>query len=163
MSLIVIWALSAGCEPGGPLSRISAGSGNVFNDYAASKVRIVGLSEFTNASQKERRSTLNVYVDLLDSFDNRIKSPGVFRFELYRFEPRSSQPKGKRIFIWPDIDLKDADLNNSYWQDFLRSYRFDLDLNFAPRPNDSFIVEATFTTPRGRRLRDTFQLRHEGR
>ena len=151
--------VSAGCEPDGVSGSWSvAGGGDVLGAYAASKIRVVGLSEITNASDNERTSGVKVYVDLLDSFGNRLNSPGVFRFELYKCVPRSSEPKGKRIFIWPDKDLTDVTRNNSHWRDFLRAYQFDLDLNFKVKANDAFMLEVTFTTPAGKRLRGLFQL-----
>lgn len=141
---------------------MSAGSrGDVLGAYVASEVRIVGLTEITPVSAGPWQGKLKIYVDLVDSFGCRVKSPGLFRFELYEFVPRSSQPKGKRIFFPPDIDLTDATENNNHWRDFLRAYQFELDLNFSPRPDESFVLEVTFTTPQGRRLRDTFQLRYE--
>jgi len=163
ISVVVTLLISAGCEPeGAPRPGSVAGGGDVLGAYAASKIRVVGLSEITDASDNERTSGVKVYVDLLDSFGNRIKSPGVFRFELYEFVPRSSEPKGKRIFIWrPDIDLTNAARNNSYWRDFLRAYQFDLDLNFKVKANDAFMLEVTFTTPAGKRLRGLFQLEPE--
>jgi hypothetical protein len=75
--------------------------------------------------------------------------------------PRSSQPKGKRIFIWPDIDLTEVAMNNGRWRDFLRAYEFEMDLNFRPAPDNTFVLEVTFTTPAGKRLSDTFQLKCE--
>ena len=69
-----------------------------------------------------------MYAALRDSFGSCLKAPGVFRFELYEYVQYSSEPKGKRIIIWPDIDLTDAAENNEYWNDFLRAYEFSLDL-----------------------------------
>ncbi len=167
IAVVVIFAVaglicSTGCEPDSSAGRVSAGSrGDVLGAYVASEVRIVGLTEITPVSAGPWQGKLKIYVDLVDNFGCRVKSPGLFRFELYEFVPRSSQPKGKRIFFPPDIDLTDATENNNHWRDFLRAYQFELDLNFSPRPDESFVLEVTFTTPQGRRLRDTFQLRYE--
>jgi len=159
---IVVW--STGCEPDGSASGVSLdGGSDVLGAYVASAVRIVGLTEITQVSAGPWQGKLNAYVDLVDSFGCRVKSPGLFRFELYEFVPRSSEPKGKRRFFPPDIDLTDATKNNKYWRDFLRAYQFELPLNFSPRPDESFVLEVTFTTPRGRRLKDTLQLRYESR
>lgn len=162
ISIVLTLALSAGCEPGSLAPLVSAGSrGDVLSAYVASGVHIVGLTEITQVATGPWQGKLNVYVDLVDSFGCCVKSPGLFRFELYEFVPRSSQPEGKRIFFPPDIDLTDATENNKHWRDFLRAYQFELDLNFSPRPDESFVLEVTFTTPHGRRLRDTFHLRYE--
>jgi hypothetical protein len=160
VSLILFF--STGCEPESSTSLGSSTSPrDVLSVYAASKVRIIGLTEITPVPTNQWTSNLKVYVDLLDNFACRVKSPGTFRFELYEFVPRSSRPKGKRIFIWPDIDLTEATNNNSHWRDFLRAYQFDLDLNFRPKPDETFILEVTFTTPAGKRLSDLFQLKYE--
>jgi hypothetical protein len=161
-AVVLVFFLTA-CEPdasSGGLSVVGTGGGGP-GAYMASDVRIVGLTEITEVSSGQWQGRLNAYVDLLDDFGCRVRSPGVFRFELYEFVPRSSEPKGKRILIWPDIDLTDATTNNSYWRDFLRAYHFDMDINFSPRPGESFVLEVTFTTPDGRRLRDIFQLRQD--
>jgi len=166
-AVVVIFAVScvislAGCEPDGSPGQVSSGtSGDALGAYVASGVHIVGLTEITPVSEGSWQGKLNVYVDLMDSFGCRVKSPGLFRFELYEFVPRSSEPKGRRIFFPPDIDLTDAAENNKRWRDFLRAYQFELDLDFSPRPDESFVLEVTFTTPQGRRLRDTFQLSYE--
>ena len=43
----------------------------------------------------------------MDSFGSAIKSPCIFRIELYEYVERSPSPLGKRLEIWPDIDLID--------------------------------------------------------
>lgn len=153
---------STGCEPDSSPGLISSGKGgDVLGAYVPFEVHIVGLTEIKPVLAGPWQGKLNVYVDLMDSFGCRVKSPGVFRFELYELVPRSSQPEGDRIFFPPDIDLTDPMENNKYWRDFLRAYQFELDLDFSPRPNESFVLEVTFTTPHGNRLRDTFQLGYE--
>jgi len=166
-AVVVIFAVAAmvcstGCEPDGSPGRVSSGTGgDALGAYVASGVHIVGLTEIAPVSEGPWQGKLNVYVDLVDTFGCRVKSPGLFRFELYEFVPRSSQPRGKRVFFPTDIDLTDVTENNNRWRDFLRAYQFELDLDFSPRLDESFVLEVTFTTPRGRRLRDTFQLRYE--
>jgi hypothetical protein len=95
---------------------------------------------------------------LLDSFDCQIKTPGIFRFELYKYVRRSAEPKGKRIAIWPDIDLTGTTENNNYWRDFLRAYEFNLD--FVPKRNQSYILQATCLCPNGKHLSADFVLKY---
>ena len=161
---VVLLFCSIGCEPDASPGRVSSGTeDDPLAAYMVSEVRIMGLTEITQVSAGPWQGKLKIYVDMIDTFGCRVKSPGVFRFELYEFVPRSSEPKGKRIFFPPDIDLTDAAQNNKYWRDFLRTYQFEQPLNFSPRPDESFVLEVTFTTPRGSRLRDTFQLRYDSR
>ena len=125
--------------------------------YAPAKVDIMPLTEFVLAPEAKGSSKLRVYISLLDSFDCQMKSPGVFRFELYEQILRSAEPKGKRIILWPDIDLTDAAKNNQYWKDFLRAYEFNLD--FEPQASQNYILQATFLSPAGRRLSADFNLK----
>jgi hypothetical protein len=121
------------------------------------KIRIVPLTEFILAGDDDEVSQLKVYVSLLDSFDCQIKTPAVFRFELYERVPRSAEPKGKRISIWPDVDLTEPSENNKHWQDFLRAYRFNLD--FEAQADHGYILQVTALCPNGKRLSAEFGLK----
>jgi hypothetical protein len=94
---------------------------------------------------------------LLDSFGSQIKSPGIFRFELYQRALRSAKPKGKRVEIWEDIDLTEPAINHEYWRGFLMAYEFDLP--FELDVNQSYILQVTCLCPNGRRLSDEFALK----
>ena len=148
-----------GCEsvPGtaGLLSkndRLSA-----YTHYSPVKIDIMPLTEFICVDDDEEASKIKVYVGLLDAFDCQIKTPGVFRFELYEYIPRSAEPKGRRIIIWPDIDLTDTVKNNKNWRDFLRAYEFHLD--FEPASNQNYILQVTCLCPNGKRLSEEFCLK----
>ena len=86
-----------------------------------------------------------------------MKAPGVLRFELYEYIPRSAQSKGQRLALWPDIDLTAPAENHKYWRDFLRAYEFELDTQ-AHR-DKTYIVEVTCTGPDGKRLSGEYLLR----
>lgn len=125
--------------------------------YFPVKVEIIPLTGFVNPVGEESVREINVYVSLLDSFGCQIKSPGVFRFEIYEHVQRSSEPKGKRIAIRPAIDLTDAVQNDKYWRDFLRAYYFNLP--FKPNDSRSYILQVTFLSPAGKRLTGEFVLK----
>jgi hypothetical protein len=147
----------AGCEPAATESPSRTDSGfNQPSEYSPVKVDIMPLTEFTIAGNGEKLSKIKVYVSLLDAFDCQIKTPAVFRFELYDKVPRSAKPKGRRILIWPDIDLNDAVKNNEHWRDFLRAYEFNLP--FEPESNESYILQVTSLCPGGKRLSAEFVL-----
>jgi hypothetical protein len=118
--------------------------------YGPARVDIIPLTSFVPAQDSGRNSTINVYVCLLDSFDSQVKAPAVFRFELFEHIQRSADPKGKRIVLWPDLDLTDPTLNNNHWQDFLRAYLFSLPLQ-KPLAGAS-ILRVTCLCPSGKRL-----------
>ena len=152
----------AGCEqmPGltGPATKTDDDFKrlSVYSHFAPAKINIMPLTEFISPGDA-RQANINLYVSLLDSFGSQIKSPCVFRFELYQKVQRSSEPKGRRVIIWPDIDLTDLVENDEYWRDFLRAYEFNLPFESATK--QSYILQVTSLCPTGRRLSDEFVLK----
>jgi len=133
------------------LNKISA-----YSRFAPDRINIMPLTEFIN-TDNIRQISIKPYVSLIDSFGSQIKSPGIFRFELYQRALRSAEPKGKRAVIWQDIDLTEPALNHEYWRDFLRAYEFDLP--FELDVNQSYILQVTCQSPNGRRLSAEFALK----
>ena len=136
----------------GEVNRLS-----VYNRYAPAKIDIMPLTEFISGDDNPQ-GRLSLYVSLLDSFGSQIKSPCVLRFELYKRVQRSSEPKGRRVIIWPDIDLTDPAKNNEYWRDFLRAY--EINLPFEPVTDQDYILQVTCMSPNGKRLSTEFNLKH---
>ena len=130
-----------------------------YEEFAPVEADIIPLTRFLRDAGDEQTSVLKIYVALLDAFGSQKKTPAVFRFELYQAVPRSAMPRGKRIMLWPDIDLTKADKNNKYWRDFLRAYEFNLP--FDPGSGQGYILQATCLCPDGKRLSDDFHLLYE--
>jgi hypothetical protein len=124
--------------------------------YAPERIDIPPLTEYVPADQTHR-PRINLYVSLLDPFGCQIKSPGIFHFELYEHVQRSAKPKGKRLAMWPAVDLTDPFTNNEYWQDFLRAYQFTLPLDQSN--SSSHILQVTYFCPTGKLLTSEFTLR----
>ncbi len=160
--LFFLFFTVVGCESPQPTAESASRSDSaspevsVYAGYTPVKVDILPLTELVGGSEEAKASAIKVYVSLLDTFDCQTKSPGVFRFELYKKVERSAEPKGKRITIWPDIDLMDPPENNKYWRDFLRAYEFILD--FEPTGRPSYILQVTCLCPEGKRLSAEFAL-----
>jgi hypothetical protein len=163
VQMFLLLLCGAGCGPAGTglspkagngSNRLSESSTGCLKAYGPVKVDIMPLTEFTRVDNSK---IIKAYVSLLDSFDCQIKTPVIFRFELYDKVPRSAEPKGRRIILWPDIDLNDAAKNNEYWKDFLRAYEFDLP--FEPKGGKSYILQVTSLCPDGRRLSAEFTLK----
>jgi len=97
--LLVMLLGGAGCEqmPGltGPATKTDDDFQrlSVYSHFAPAKINIMPLTEFISPGDA-RQANINLYVSLLDSFGSQIKSPCVFRFELYQKVQRSSEPKG---------------------------------------------------------------------
>jgi hypothetical protein len=161
LNLIVFFlALSCGCEPemvGNPFGSTS----NIIKQYAPKSIHIIGLTEIVSEKDSRRWPKIRTYVDLLDEYDSRVKSPATFRFELYEFAPRTSRSKGTRILAWDGFELSNPAKNNSHWQDHLRAYKFELYLDFEPADGKEFILEATCITPDGERLSDIQLIKYQ--
>ena len=98
-------------------------------------------------------------LDVLDQFGSRIKAGGVWRFELYEYVSRSTEHRGTRLHIWPDIKLTDAKKNYELWQDYLRCYKFDLDFDIDLATDRTYIFQAIYFTPQGKRIIESTQLK----
>lgn len=157
----LIFLLNAGCEQNSASPVIPGEPDNeleklvVFMQYSPAEIDVLPLTEFVNVGDTQQ-SQINLYVSLLDTFGSEIKSPCIFRFELYEKVQRSAEPKGRRIIIWPDIDLTGAVDNNRHWRNFLRAYEFNLP--FGPATNHNCIIEVTCLCPTGKRLISDFTL-----
>ncbi|MBW7990477.1 MAG: hypothetical protein FVQ84_10735 [Planctomycetes bacterium] len=157
--LFIFILAAAGC---GQLTGRTSKADNDFNKiyaysrFAPDRINIMPLTEFIN-TDNTRQISIKPYVSLIDSFGCQIKSPGIFRFELYQRALRSAEPKGKRAVIWQDIDLTEPALNHEYWRDFLRAYEFDLP--FELDVNQSYILQVTCLCPNGRRLSVEYALK----
>ena len=124
--------------------------------YSPVKIDIIPLTEYTAGTGSGEAPKIEVYVSLLDSYGSQIKSPGIFRFELYERAARSAEPKGKRIILWPDFDLTNVTENDNHWRDFLRAYEFSLP--FESQTSQNYILQATCICPNGKRLSTEFTL-----
>jgi hypothetical protein len=158
----MFFSMSAGCrQPATPAQPSAERNGDSerpssYACYAPAKVDIMPLTELVAVSSTPG-SQIHLYVSLLDAFGSAIKTPSVFRVELYDYVQRSAEPKGKRAVIWPDIDLTDPVVNNEYWRDFLRAYEFDLP--FEQAPGQTYILQVTCLCPNGTRLMSEFTLK----
>ena len=161
--LLTLLLISISCEQSKPPVEISENTNNsddnlsTYARFVPGKIDIMPLTEFINAADTQQ-STLNIYVSLIDPFGSQIKSPGVFRFELYEYMQRSAEPKGKRAVIWPDVDLTDPVTNNNSWRDFLRAYEFSFPCEQAN--SHDYILQVTCLCPNGKRLSSEYTLRH---
>jgi hypothetical protein len=157
---VLFIAYSAGCEEQTAVAPITPKSG-IYASYAAEAINIMGLTEIVWNGDETTSPRLIAYIDMLDKFECRIKSPGIYRMELYEYVPRSAINTGTRIASWEDVNLNQIDQNNKYWQDDLRLYKFDLQLATLPQEGKTYILQATCITPSNKRLTDTFKIEYK--
>ncbi len=157
-ALSAVILLFAGCQPQYP-PRPAAETipeCETLNAYQPVKALFLPLSEVRSSDKNAGPDTITAYISLQDSAGSAVKAPAVFRFELYQFRTLSADPKGKRLYIWDDINLNAFNDNNRYWRDYLRAYEFGLLYNCPDCRN--YVLEATCILPSGRRLPATITL-----
>jgi hypothetical protein len=157
--LLCMGLLCGGCGPGpaeGPFAKAAPPPSQPYAGYSPARIVITPWTEIKGQAREDGTRRIRVFVRLVDAFGSDIKSPGVFRFELYERLAKSAEPRGKRLMIWPDFDLTAAEQNNSHWQDYVRSYEFSLD--FDPSDAGPYVLEATFIPAEGRRLTNQYLL-----
>ena len=160
IAFVIMLITFAGCEPvpPAPTNGNSPKLHSAYSPYTPQEIDVIPLTQFVRTDGQQEIAKIRVFVSLLDAFGSQMKSPAVFRFELYQYLQRSADPKGKRLVHWkPDTDLTDAAENNKYWRDFLRAYEFSLD--FWPAGNKDYVLQATCLCPNGRRLSADFLLK----
>lgn len=107
------------------------------------RIRISALTEFVPVPAVPDKMQIKTLVELIDPLDTPIKTAFVARFELYEFRPLSSNPRGRRLAIWPEQDLNDPGTNDAHWEDFLRGYEFYLPLELVPQPGSKYLLEVS--------------------
>jgi hypothetical protein len=124
----------------------------VYRQYHPEKIKITPLTSLIKTNEDGIK--LRVYVNMLDSIGLQVRSPAIFRFELYQHIQRTGTSKGKRVAIWPDINVNLDEENQKYWKDFLRSYEFILPF---PYPTDTkYVLLLTCITPDSKRIYTEF-------
>ncbi|MBL7106602.1 MAG: hypothetical protein ISS77_03210 [Phycisphaerae bacterium] len=144
---------SGGCQETQTVTQTSSAQSKeaqrcMYSGFDPVKLEILPLTEVKVSS--DNGSKVNVLLTLSDTFNCQQKFPGAFRFELYEYVARSVEPKGKRLILWPDIDLNNPAQNNKYWRNYLRAYEFELLLDTSL--DKTCILEITFLTADQKRL-----------
>lgn len=123
------------------------------------RIRISALTEFVPVSSAPDKMQIKTLVELIDPLDTPVKAAFTARFELYEFKPLSSNPRGRRLTIWPEQDLNDPGTNDEHWEDFLRGYEFYLPLEFVPQPGKKYLLEVSCLVGQ-RRIDDLFKMQY---
>ena len=114
----------------------------------------------TSDASVQKPDTIETCVQLKDQFGDPIKALGVFRFEIFDYQPAVSDPRGKRFDaegVQP-VELDEVNKNQKYWDSITRSYR--MDLKFPPEAArvKKIVLQVTFTMQPEYRLRDILEL-----
>jgi hypothetical protein len=145
--------MTAGCHT--PHAPVLTGE-----DSTVKQIRISAITEFVPDSAVSNGMQIKTLVEISDAFDSPVKVPCVLRFEFYEFHPLSSDPRGKRLKIWPEQKLNDPNMNDEHWKDLLRGYEFFLPLEFALREGQKYVLEVTCQVDQ-QRHNDFFKMRYQ--
>ena len=157
-ALILIFL--CGCSPDAQVSSY-VGGGFCFTPAS---VTINRLSEISMIDDYNNVARIKLFIDVADSFGDNMKAPGVFRLELYEYRNLSAENIGVRIYDWPEIDLSDSTVNQSFWQDSLRSYMFSLDIDRKLEKTAKYVVLVTFISGGGQlRFTNTRTIEYYGK
>jgi hypothetical protein len=141
-----------GSSPKGPVLDSAKTPGPV------QELRISALTEFVYIPNHPQVH-LKVMTELLDASEQPVRQPCSWRFELYDFIPRSSEPRGFRLMIWPDQDLTVSGEEAAHWKEFLTGYEFYLPLDHELKPGKKYVLEATAMTEQ-RRYNDLYEIKY---
>ncbi len=122
--------------------------------------KVVGLSEISFVDKSIPRSYLKIYIDLLSKDRVNIAAPAIFRFELYNYQPYITNKRGKRVFIWKDIDLRDQKSAQKHWRSIFSSYEFNLDLPVA-LSNKKYLFVATVIVSANKRIETSYVIGYQ--
>lgn len=127
---------------------------------AVDRIRISAITEFVPDPTAADRVNIKTLVELLNASGSATQAPCVLRFEFYEFHPRASDPRGRRLLIWPNQNLSDPDTNKEHWKEFLRGYEFFLPLEFRLERGRKYVLEATCLINQ-RRYSDFFNIQYQ--
>lgn len=89
---------------------------------------------------------MEVYLQMLDAYDDANKAFGTFRIEMYSHDAHAEDPRGKQVAIWT-IDLADAEKNLKHWDGNARAYRFKLEWARGVPVGQKFVLVAVYSSP----------------
>jgi len=147
-------AILFGCDMSGVLVHSDIRPGEV------ERIRISALTEFVPVPSVADKMEIKALVEFIDPLDTQVKSAFIARFELYEFQPLSSNPRGRRLSIWSEQNLNNPGTNDRHWQDFLRGYEFYLPLEFVPQPGKKYLLEVSCRVGK-ERFGDLFKMQYQ--
>ena len=146
--LSVMMAFLAGCPRGGSPSGVGSGTrGSRLLGPVA-----INIHDSSAIIRKKAGGDFDGIIaacEVLDRFDDSIKTTGVMRFEAYEYAPSEPENKGARIGFWPDVRIDSLESIQQHWDSIWGLYRFNLTWQIDAQSGRRYILEATLTTPDG--------------
>lgn len=99
------------------------------------RTRLLQLSVLQ--TEADGRTAVRAFVQPAAEMDDEL-----YRFELYHYLPRSANPRGKRLRLWPEVAPGKAIAENPLWKPHLRAFEIGLLLDNAPSKT-AYLLEMT--------------------
>ncbi len=144
-----------GCElppPTAPQTLVSQPVPSPVNLLLPQKIRIHSFTRTGELGEDgDGVRGIDVRIQAMDAYDDATKAFGKFRFELFRFRPNSSDPKGPRLAVWT-VDVGRFEENRRHWNSIMRTYQFKLGWDEPVPVGQKLVLTATFDSPFSNRL-----------
>lgn len=157
--ILLITAFAVGGCQRGAISQTegSASAEQLVGYYSPRTIKILPFTKprsFDNKS--DIPSGIAVSLRPLDAMNDPVKAYGTFMFELYSYQPASSDRRGKWIQTWTQ-PIQNLDDQRKFWERVTSTYEFQLDWAGSPiPPQKKYVLVASFQAPGSERLFDEY-------
>ena len=151
--IIIMLAATVGCNESADLNTAAADQQvpEPINLLLPKTIRIHPFTGTRDFDQSGGIRGIDVRIEAVDHYGDPTKAFGTMRFELYRFQPNSIDPKGKRIAVWEESTIEPAK-NLLHWDKITRTYEFKLQWESPIPVGRKFVLQAVFTSPFSERM-----------
>lgn len=120
------------------------------------EVRIVeAFTGFRSFDDDRVPDGIEVLLQPVDCFGDRVKMAGSVRAELFHYLPASGNHRGDRVCEPWQIPLATPEDQRRYWNQVTGMYEIELALPAGLAPSgDKYVLAVTYTTPLGRHVTD---------
>ncbi len=148
----------AGCERG-EVTEVAEGPSmeELVFFYSPVELKILPFTKPKSFDDDALPDGLGVSLRTFDADGDTVKAYGTFVFELYAYRPASADHRGELLRQWTQ-SVTDPKSQKQFWERVTTTYEFQLSWEGEPlRPEQRYIITATFQAPGAKRLFDDYE------
>ena len=134
---------------------LAVGCGRLAGPFASPQrhdgVRLLTLTAF-EPDVPDEGTILRVFVQPADA-----DAGATYRFELYELKPYNTNPRGRRLMLWPEIAAVRRTDSTTHWRPHVGAYEFELPMH-TPSDGQRLVLEVTALLEDGTRQSDMLTL-----
>lgn len=156
--LLTAWGAAGCAHPTVPASEGGPSPEALVAFYSPKSIKILPFTKPRSFDSDPVPDGIEVSLRTLDNAGDPVKAYGKFLFELYARRNAAGNPRGERLQVWDQTidNLKDQ---KQFWERVTSTYQFQLSWEGQPiAPQRKYVLDATYQTPGGERLFDTYEL-----